>query len=224
MGPAGRVDGAGRGGRNETWMAEGSVNMNTGERMTGGSRGAVEATPAGKVRLYEVAKDLGVSNKDLLEKVRALGIEVKNHMSNLDADDVQRVRRSLDKQRQSNLVEERLSSTVIRRRTRDGAPLRPTAPATDTARPPVSAGPPVAVRPTVETRAPEPPRATPPAVETRATEAPRRIVETPPVETPTPRRVVIENPRSAPVPVETRGPVAPPVATPTPATTPPSAS
>ena len=75
---------------------------------------------AGKVRLYEVAKDLGLANKDLVAKVRALGIEVKNHMSNLDPDDVARVKRALDKERQANLVEERLSSTVIRRRSKDG--------------------------------------------------------------------------------------------------------
>src|SRR6184192_942999 len=52
---------------------------------------------AGKVRLYEVAKDLGLANKDLVAKVRALGIEVKNHMSNLEPDDVARVKRALDK-------------------------------------------------------------------------------------------------------------------------------
>src|SRR4051812_5187828 len=70
---------------------------------------------AGKVRLYEVAKDLGLAPKDLVAKVRALGIEAKNHMSNLDAEDVVRVKRALDKERQASLVEERLNSTVIRR-------------------------------------------------------------------------------------------------------------
>src|SRR4051812_15297767 len=82
----------------------------------------------GKVRLYEVAKDLGLANKDLVAKVRALGIEVKNHMSNLDTEDVVRIKRAIDKERQANLVEERLSSTVIRRRSKDGGPLRPAAP------------------------------------------------------------------------------------------------
>jgi translation initiation factor IF-2 len=81
---------------------------------------------AGKVRLYEVAKDLGLANKDLVAKVRALGIEVKNHMSNLDSEDVVRIKRAIDKERQANLVEERLSSTVIRRRSKDGGPIRPT--------------------------------------------------------------------------------------------------
>ncbi|HXU67699.1 MAG TPA: translation initiation factor IF-2 [Polyangia bacterium] len=93
---------------------------------------------AGKVRLYEVAKDLGLSPKDLVDKVRALGIPAKNHMSNLDAEDVVRVKRALDKERQASLVEERLSSTVIRRRSKDGgAVVRAASPAaaTPSARP-----------------------------------------------------------------------------------------
>ncbi|MFI5288465.1 MAG: translation initiation factor IF-2, partial [Polyangia bacterium] len=100
--------------------------MNTGERVAGPTGSNMEA---GKVRLYEVAKDLGLANKDLVAKVRALGIEVKNHMSNLDVEDVARVKRALDKERQANLVEERLSSTVIRRRSKDGTQLRAPAPA-----------------------------------------------------------------------------------------------
>lgn len=36
-----------------------------------------------KLRIYELAKTLGVSNKDLIEKVTSLGIEVKNHMSSI---------------------------------------------------------------------------------------------------------------------------------------------
>jgi translation initiation factor IF-2 len=98
--------------------------------MNSGGTGHTPTTDptAGKVRLYEVAKDLGLANKDLVAKVRALGIEVKNHMSNLDAEDVARVKRALDKERQANLVEERLSSTVIRRRSKDGtAIVRPSA-------------------------------------------------------------------------------------------------
>src|SRR5207302_9774391 len=110
---------------------------------------ATDATP-GKVRLYEVAKDLGLANKDLVAKVRALGIEVKNHMSNLDAEDVARVKRALDKERQANLVEERLSSPVIRRRSKDGGVVaRPATPPAAVERPsrpepPATAAPPPA--------------------------------------------------------------------------------
>jgi len=39
-----------------------------------------------KVRVYELAKQLGVENKDLLKVIAGLGIEVKNHMSAVEED------------------------------------------------------------------------------------------------------------------------------------------
>src|SRR5215470_16239971 len=84
----------------------------TGDR----AAGSVPGTNAQKVRVYEMAKDVGLSNKDLVDKIRGLGIEVKNHMSALEPDDVARVRRALDKERQENTVVERIQPTVIRRR------------------------------------------------------------------------------------------------------------
>ena len=53
------------------------------------------------MRVYEIAKEVGIANKDLIAKIRALGLEVNNHMSSLDADDVARIRRSLEKEKQS---------------------------------------------------------------------------------------------------------------------------
>jgi len=87
------------------------------------------ATPAGKVRVYEVARDVGLANRILVAKIQALGIVVKNHMSSLDQDDVQRVKRSLEKERQENLVEKRVSATVIRRRSKVRRPPAAEAPA-----------------------------------------------------------------------------------------------
>ena len=37
------------------------------------------------MRVYEIAKEIGIPNKDLIAKIRALGLEVNNHMSSLDA-------------------------------------------------------------------------------------------------------------------------------------------
>src|SRR2546430_8012594 len=54
-----------------------------------------------KMRVYEIAKEIGIPNKDLIAKIRALGLEVNNHMSSLDADDVARIKRSLEKEKQS---------------------------------------------------------------------------------------------------------------------------
>src|SRR5215468_10186225 len=97
----------------------------TGDRAAGTGGHSGQGQPVQKVRVYEVAKDVGLSNKDLVDKIRALGIEVKNHMSALDPDDVARVRRALEKERQENTVIERIQPTVIRRRNKGGAPDAP---------------------------------------------------------------------------------------------------
>ena len=53
------------------------------------------------MRVYEIAKEIGIPNKDLIAKIRALGLEVNNHMSSLDANDVARIKRSLEKEKQA---------------------------------------------------------------------------------------------------------------------------
>ncbi|HEX2688394.1 MAG TPA: translation initiation factor IF-2 [Kofleriaceae bacterium] len=53
------------------------------------------------MRVYEIAKEVGIPNKDLIAKIRALGLEVNNHMSSLDPDDVVRIKRSLEKEKQT---------------------------------------------------------------------------------------------------------------------------
>src|SRR3954468_4316712 len=73
-----------------------------------------------KMRVYEIAKEVGIPNKDLIAKIRALGLEVNNHMSSLDADDVARIKRSLEKEKQSvsqpQQTQKLSSGTVLRRR------------------------------------------------------------------------------------------------------------
>jgi translation initiation factor IF-2 len=50
-----------------------------------------KAPPAKKPRVYEVAKELGMSSEAVLQIVRRLGVEVKNHMSTLLPETVQKV-------------------------------------------------------------------------------------------------------------------------------------
>jgi translation initiation factor IF-2 len=105
------------------------------DRRDTGSDGPGGTSPSQKKRVYDLAKELGIPNKVLLEKIRALGIEVANHMSNLDGVDVEKVRRSLERERQESLVETRLNDTVIRRRSRaPGGVARPR-PSAETAKP-----------------------------------------------------------------------------------------
>ncbi len=69
-----------------------------------------------KVRVYEVARELGLDNRELVGKIASLGIQVRNHMSALEPAEVERIKRSLDKDKQASLVEERIRPTVVRRR------------------------------------------------------------------------------------------------------------
>ncbi|WP_428263711.1 translation initiation factor IF-2 [Haliangium sp.] len=75
-------------------------------------------TTGAKMRVYEIAKELEIPNKELIAKIRALGLEVNNHMSSLDADEVARVKRSLERERLAATETKRLSSTVLRRRSK----------------------------------------------------------------------------------------------------------
>ncbi len=71
---------------------------------------------ASKVRVYEIAKELDVDNRELVSRVAALGIPVRNHMSVLDAADVERVKRAFEKGKTQKVIEERIRPTVVRRR------------------------------------------------------------------------------------------------------------
>ena len=38
----------------------------------------------GKVKIHEIAKELDLTSKEIIEKAKKLGIEVKNHMSSVE--------------------------------------------------------------------------------------------------------------------------------------------
>src|SRR4051812_38374949 len=126
---------------------------------------------APRMRVYELAKELSLSPRDMVAKVRQLGIEVANHMSHLEPADVDRVKRAVDRERHETLVEERLSDTVIRRRSRTAIPVAaaPPPPPPPPAAAAPAARPAPATPPPVPAAAPPPP---PPPVQTKAVEVP----------------------------------------------------
>ena len=70
-----------------------------------------------KVRVYEVARDLGMDNKALVTLFQSVGVsEVRNHMSAVAPEAVERVKRHLEKQKAEKVVEERIRPTVVKRR------------------------------------------------------------------------------------------------------------
>src|SRR5215472_14295372 len=72
-----------------------------------------------KVRVYEVAKQLNLDPKQVVGLFQAIGVaDVRNHMSSVEPEAVERVKRHLEKQRTHDVVEERIRSDgrVIKRR------------------------------------------------------------------------------------------------------------
>ena len=68
------------------------------------------------MRVYELARDLNLTNKNLLEKLGEMDIAVKSHMSSLDEDTIARVKSQLFGKKEETIVETRIKPTVIRRR------------------------------------------------------------------------------------------------------------
>jgi translation initiation factor IF-2 len=69
-----------------------------------------------KKRVYELAKELGIENKELISRLEKLGIAVKSASSGLEDNDVEKVRIEFQLGEPREMVEQRIKSTVIRRR------------------------------------------------------------------------------------------------------------
>ena len=69
-----------------------------------------------KIRVYELAKELNMTNKQLLDRMREIDIQVKTHMSALEDDVVEAIKASISKEATAGSEDGRSQSTVIRRR------------------------------------------------------------------------------------------------------------
>ncbi|NLI83343.1 MAG: translation initiation factor IF-2 [Deltaproteobacteria bacterium] len=71
-----------------------------------------------RMRVHELAKELNMNNKDLLDRLIKLGIQVKNHMSVLTEPALQKIRQQFTDAKAEKLEEKRIGRQVIRRRKR----------------------------------------------------------------------------------------------------------
>ncbi len=69
----------------------------------------------GKVRVYELAKNMGLENKELLAKLEDAGIEVSSHSSSLAEEDLQKFEDFINPPQQK-IEEARIKPGIIRRR------------------------------------------------------------------------------------------------------------
>ncbi|AJE04858.1 translation initiation factor IF-2 [Geobacter pickeringii] len=87
-----------------------------------------------KIHVYELAKQLGIENKELIARLKSHGIEVKSHMSALEEDEVKKVTAPAAPPKAVSAKEQdeiRVTTTVIRRRPKavEAQPEVPEAPA-----------------------------------------------------------------------------------------------
>jgi len=132
-----------------------------------------------KIRVYELARELNLTNKVLMDKLQALGITIGSHMSSLDDEAVQRAKAGIFGKKETGLDQTRVKPTVIRRRRKVSEPQE---------EPAAEAAPEVL---------PEAEASTPVAVET----APEPVAEVPvigDVEMPAPPEPVAESPDASP--------------------------
>ncbi len=158
-----------------------------------------------KLRVYEVARDLGLENKALVALFQAIGVtDVRNHMSAVAPEQIERVKRHIAKQ-SSQPVEERIHATVVKRRTAKrpspaSSPVSAPAPSS-----PVSA--PQSFRAPVPVAPPPPPPPEPVSAPFAAPEpvsAPAAAPEPPPPPPPPPPPRVVEAAPSPPTAPETK--------------------
>jgi translation initiation factor IF-2 len=74
-----------------------------------------------KIRVFELARDLNMTTKELMGNLEGMGVEVKSHMSSLEDDTVSRIKGELFDKKAPDVEETRIRPTVIRRR-RKAAP------------------------------------------------------------------------------------------------------
>ena len=72
-----------------------------------------------KIRIYELARELNMKNKALLDKLAEMEISVRSHMSSLDDETVTQIKRALFGKKAAAVEVTRVRPTVIRRRKRD---------------------------------------------------------------------------------------------------------
>ena len=55
-----------------------------------------------KMKVHELAKKIGISSKEAVERAKELGIDIKNHLSILEENDVKKLEESFEKQKKDS--------------------------------------------------------------------------------------------------------------------------
>jgi len=115
-----------------------------------------------KKRVYELAKDLGLSNKEMVDWLRAHEYDVKSHSSSLEDDQALAVVEKFKGEKGTKVEPPKPSGSGVVLRRKEGGHRRGTRARGRSRRPAVSRHLGTSPRAPVEVRKPEPPRVAPP--------------------------------------------------------------
>ncbi len=147
------------------------------------------------MRVYELAKELHIENKELIAKLKEMGFDVKSHASSLTDVQVRKAKERLVKVVKESVIEQRVMPTIIRRRKLVEV-IEPTPEPTPPPPPPQSPpeAPAAKKKPAEKQAAHETPAASQPAPQVQE----KPVVATPPTET-----IPAEKPPMEKAPAET---------------------
>ena len=69
----------------------------------------------GKIKIHELAKKIGVDNKEVLEKAKKLGIDAKSHLSSIEEDEAKKIESNFNTPKKEKVKEKNESPVIIRR-------------------------------------------------------------------------------------------------------------
>ena len=72
----------------------------------------------GKIKIHEIAKEIGLTSKEIIEKANELGIEAKSHMSGIDEKEAEKIKKAFSKNSKSEenkKAVEKSAPVIIRR-------------------------------------------------------------------------------------------------------------
>ena len=77
----------------------------------------------GKIKIYEIAKKLGLTSKEVLEVAKQLNIEVKSHMSGVEEEVAKKIENNLSKKSEQTKKDEKDTKTATTQKKEEKAPV-----------------------------------------------------------------------------------------------------
>ena len=75
----------------------------------------------GKIKIHVIAKEMGLTSKEIIEKANELGIEAKSHMSGVDEQEANKIKSSFSKNEKK--VENKKAQEKVKEEKKNEAPV-----------------------------------------------------------------------------------------------------